>query len=178
MKTIGIYFIILISLIIIANSLNVIGVRSGLCKDVNGEKIEQVKVGMTLEQVIHILGRPVKINSNRGMHKIGCKNPRPWLNAEISEETDIRKEVDKIYNDTNYCCEGNRTDLQDKFVTLTYSKPVLFTFYYPMLWVHLDRNFKVKNVYAKQYDGILGFDDECIYCDGVINQKKFSNCFY
>lgn len=62
-----------------------------------------------------------------------------------------------------------------------------------MLWVHLDSSFKVYNVYAKQYDGILGFDDPGIYSiswasdtstmtmkngmESSINEAKFKDCF-
>lgn len=161
--------------------INIIGTRADIVDGVTGDKIKQVKSGLTLEQVISILGRPYKINTSPGLHNIDCPNPRPLLNMDINNNTDIRQIVDNIYNDTNYCCDGNKQDMQTKGVTLTYTRPVSFSKYYPMLWVHLDSTFKVWNVYAKQYDGLLGYDDRQIYsltATGIdINENKFADCF-
>ncbi len=132
---------------------------------------------MTLEEVLTILGRPYHISSTRGKHNIRCRQPKSRLDMDINDQTDIKAEVEKIYNDTNYCCEGNREDLKDKFLTLTYTKRVPLSEYYPMLWVHLDSSYRVSNVFAKQYDGFLGLDDPCIYSDGVGDEEKFKKNF-
>ena len=164
-------------IILFVLAVNILGVRSDIANNITGDKIKQVKKGMTLEQVVAILGRPYSINSLNGLHDFSCKTPKPRLEMDINNQTNIKAEVEKIYNDTNYCCEGNKEDIQNKFVTLTYTRPVHLSLHYPMLWVHLDSTYKVYSVYAKQYDGILGLDDPCIYSGGVMDENKFNNCF-
>jgi hypothetical protein len=110
----------------------------------------------------------------------------------VNENTDIIYIVDSVFNDTEFCCNGNKEDIQQgKRLTLTYTKPVLFSKYYPMLWVHLDSSYRVCNVYAKRYEFI---DDICIYSlswkiDSInlekaqyksvifINEELFNKCF-
>ena len=178
MRTLIKIFLSIVGLILLfVLAVNILGVRSDIANNITGDKIKAIKKGMTLEQVVAILGRPYSINSLNGLHDISCKTPKPRLEIDINNQTNIKAEVEKIYNDTNYCCEGNKEDLQDKYVTLTYTRPVNFSKHYPMLWVHLDSTYRVSNVYAKQYDGLFGLDDPCIYSDGVMDENKFNNCF-
>ena len=62
--------------------------------------------------------------------------------------------------------------------TLTYSGWVPYE-RYPMLWVHLDLQGRVSQVYAKvYYDG--GVDDQAIYMrssDGTFEQPQFETTF-
>ena len=136
-------------------------------RDLSGEfssiDIRQVKIGMDLEEVQEILGKPYQINALEGLHELTCKQPKSRLIQDINSDIKIREIVNRKYAETDYCCEGNKDDLKYKGVTLVYSKRKEFSRHYPMLWVHLDSNFKVWNVFAKQYDGYLGFDDPCIY---------------
>ena len=156
--------LILLSIIIV----NILGTRTDIVNGVNSDKIKKVKPGMTLEQVTSILGLPYKIDASQGLHNFDCKKPRHRLSIEINKLTDIKLIVDNFYNDTNYCCEGNKEDMQTKGVTMTYTRPVSFSKYYPMLWVHIDSNYRVYSIYAKRYEGFLGLDDLTIYslsCD-------------
>ncbi len=174
-------------------TINFLGTRADIVIGVSGSKIKQVKPGLTLEEVISILGRPYKIDAPKGLHDIGCPNPKPLLKMDINNTTDIRQVVDAFYNDTNYCCDGNKEDLKTKELTLTYTRPITFSKHYPMLWVHLDSSYKVYSVYAKQYDGLLGLDDPGIYglswkldpitmklkneTESFIDESKFNDCF-
>lgn len=155
--------------------------RQDLSEDITANEVEEIRIGMTLEQVERILGQPYEIHSLSGLHELNCPNPKPRLVQEIDSETDIRQIVNAKFSDTNYCCDGNRDDLAIKRVTLTYSKPVWLSKYYPMLWVHLDSNFQVYHVYAKRYEGGLGFDDPAIYSlhytDKYVNSKLFYSTF-
>lgn len=180
-------------LLIIFSLINVNRNREDVASGVTGDKIKQVKLGFTLEQVVEILGRPYKIDASQGLHNGECPNTKPRLEIDINESTNIRQIVDIFYNDTNYCCEGNKEDMQIKEVTLTYSRPVRLSKHFPMLWVHLDSSFNVYSVYAKQYDGLFGFDDPSIYSliweidtttlkmtskiDYFIDESKFNDCF-
>lgn len=85
--------------------------------------------------------------------------------------------MNQKFSETDYCCEGNKQDLANKRVTLVYSKRKEFSKHYPMLWVHLDSSFKVENVFAKQYDGYLGFDDACIYNVTADNNFEMAELF-
>lgn len=149
---------------------------------------------MTIDQVFSILGRPFSVTGLNGIHKIGCSNPRPMLDEDVNENTDIKKLVHDFISNQKYCCDGNKEDIRgfDK-ITLVYSKRGLF-FSYPMLWVHLDTFFRVNNVYAKEYEGGLFGDDQSIYgygwamdstytkwdyskTDKWMNKEKFYRCF-
>jgi hypothetical protein len=171
--------------------INLLGTRADIVDGVTGDKIKLIQPGWTLEQVVATLGRPFKIYASQGLHKIGCPKAKPRLNIDINNATDIRQVVNVFYSDTNFCCEGNKEDLQTKAVTLTYTRPVRLSKYYPMLWVHLDSSFKVYSVYAKQYDGLLGLDDPSIYgmswafdatkmknnIESYIDDPKYNDCF-
>jgi hypothetical protein len=173
--------------------INLLGTRADIVDGVTGDKIKLIKPGWTLEQVVSTLGRPYKIDASQGLHKIGCPKPKSRLYIDINNSTDIRQVLNAFYNDTNYCCDGNKEDLQTMDITLTYTRPVRLSKYYPMLWVHLDSSFKVYSVYAKQYDGLLGLDDPSIYgmsrafdtttkkmkneIESYIDEPKYNDCF-
>jgi hypothetical protein len=194
MKTlIKILFITVGLILLFVLGINLLGTRANIVDSVTGDKIRLIQPGWALEQVVATLGRPYKIEASQGLHKIGCQNAKPRLDIDINNVTDIRQIVNVFYSDTNFCCEGNKEDLQTKAVTLTYTRPVRLSKHYPMLWVHLDSSFKVYSVYAKQYDGLLGFDDPSIYgkswafdattmtmkneIESYIDETKFNDCF-
>lgn len=194
-KIVGkIFFTIAGLLLLLLLMVNILGTRSDLVSGVTGNKLKATKPGMTLEQVISILGMPYQMEASQGLHLLECKKSRDRLVIDLDNNIDIKATVDNYYSDTNYCCEGNREDMKNKKVTLTYSRPVKFSKYYPMIWIHLDSNYQVSSVYAKRYDGFLGMDDPGIYGSSwdfdeitgnpiigrtrdFINQKAFSACF-
>lgn len=127
--------------------------------------IEKVHVGMSLDSVFLVLGRPYEFSSNIGCHDLTCKHPRDVSDIKMTNETNIVHIIDSIYQNTNYCCKANNISMNDigKNVTLTYTKRPAFLMSilksYPMLWIHLDSVYRVRSVYAKYY----GADDKCIY---------------
>ena len=191
----GIFFSIAGLVLLLVLAVNIAGTRADIVEGVDGNKIKQVKLGMTLEEVISLLGRPYKIGTLKGVHNADCKNLLPHSELDVSSSSDIKSVVEKFYNDSIYCCEANKEDMQRKYITLTFTRPVTFCKNYPMLWVHMDKDFKVHNVYAKCYDGILGLDDPGIYSlswaidtatmgmkygttQSYINEKLFNECFH
>jgi hypothetical protein len=44
--------------------------------NISGSKIKEIKLGMSVEQVESILGKPYEIKESPGLHVNGCKNPR------------------------------------------------------------------------------------------------------
>lgn len=140
--------------------INIFGNRSNIVNGITGFEIKKIEMGMTLEQVISILGKPYEIKNYYGLHDVSCKNPI-FLETSVDENTDIIHIVDSFFK-ALHCCEDYKEDRQkfDKRVTLTYTKPVCFSKYYPMLWVHLDSNYRVHGVFAKRYGFI---DDVEIY---------------
>ena len=160
MKTIKALSLIIGLILCLVLAINILGYRSNVANEITGTEIKEIEMGMTLEQVISILGKPYKIENSKGQHDFSCKNPN-FLETSVNENTDIIHIVDSFFNDTS-CCEAYKEDRQrfGKRVTLTYTKPVRFSKYYPMLWVHLDSNYRVWNVFAKRKDHI---DDICIY---------------
>jgi hypothetical protein len=165
MRAIKVLSLIILSIIGIILCLilviNILGYRANIANGITGTEIKEIKLGMTLEQVISILGKPYKIEGLAGLHDFDCKNPKPRLEMNVNENTDIISIVDSIFNNIDYCCDGNKEDIKrGKRVTLTYTKPIRLSKYYPMFWVHLDCNYRVRNVFAKRYEFI---DDICIY---------------
>jgi hypothetical protein len=165
MKAIKILGLIILSIIgvILCHILviDVLGYRSNIVNGITGTEIKKIEMGMTLEEVISILGQPYEIHTLAGLHDFSCKNPKPRLEMNVNENTDIIYIIDSIFNDADFCCDGNEEDIQrGKRVTLTYTKPVRFSKYYPMLWVHLDSNYRVWSVYAKRKEFMDGI---CIY---------------
>ncbi len=69
-----------------------------------------------------------------------------------------REEVEAILGPP---MSSERTPYRERGVTLTYSRPVPFARWYPMLWVHL-REGRVISVYAKRYI-LWGIDDIGVY---------------
>jgi hypothetical protein len=175
--------------------INILGYRSNVANGITGTKIKKIEIGMALEQVISILGKPYGIEMFDGQHDFSCKNPN-FLEIKINKNTDIVYIVDSFFNNTS-CCNTYEEDKQrlGKSVTLTYTKrPYFFKSLfvsYPMLWVHLDSNYRVCSVYAKRYEFI---DDICIYSlsramnsisleeiqgeiNLFINEELFNKCF-
>jgi hypothetical protein len=199
MKTIKVIGFIILSIIGIilcfVLAINIFGHKSNVANGITGTEIKRIEMGMTLEQVISVLGKPYEIETSSGQHSlVSCKNPKLGLKIRVKENTDIVHIVDNFY-DTCYCCDGYKESIQrmGKRVTLTYTKrPCLSLFIpYPMLWVHLDSNYRVWNVFAKRYKSP---DDICIYSlswktdettleeisgetDLFINDELFNKCF-
>jgi hypothetical protein len=161
MKTIKALSLIIGIILCLVLVINILGYRLNIANEITGDKIKKIEMGMTLEQVISILGKPYEIETLAGLHNFSCKNPKTRLEMNISENTDIIYIVDSIFSDTNFCCDGNEEDIKrGKRVTLIYTKPVRLSKYYPMLWVQLDSNYRVWGVSAKRYEFM---DDVCVY---------------
>ena len=189
MKKIRVLTLIILSVVVCISCMD----KSNIANGITGDKIKEIKTGMTLEDVVSILGMPYEIDCADRMHNVTCKNPRIEREISVNENTDIIHIVDGIYNDTNYCCDAYKESMQrvGKEVTLTYTKsPALLRGFviYTMLWVHLDSNYCVRSVYAKRYEGPEGF---CIYSsskksdetilegkqEAFINEELFNKCF-
>ena len=131
-----------------------------------------------MKQVFDILGRPFGITGLHGIHKIGCTHPNPILDAEIDGNTDVKNLVHDFITSKQYCCDGNKEDIEGfDHITLVYTKRG-FVVSYPMLWVHLDTSFRVSNVYAKVYECGLFGDDPGIYGCGWAMDSMYSKLDY
>lgn len=165
--------------------------RPDLPYKVKSHNILKISLGMPLDKVMLILGRPLEVEALRGIHDIGCKKPNAMFNEKIDENTDIKHSLATFLASIKYCCEVNKEDIQklDR-ITLVYTKEGSFASY-PMLWVHLDTTYRVNNIYAKKYDF---FDDAAIYqcswsmdssytkvnynkIERNIDEKHFYHCF-
>ena len=124
---------------------------SNLTSGVSEDRIKQIRVGMTIEQLISVLGKPYYIDICVPIHRTKeCDNSRNLYKIEISETTEIRQLVENEISDTNYCCSSNREQMLKGGVTFTYSKHLILP-YYQMLWIHLDDSLEVESVYRKYY---------------------------
>lgn len=133
--------------------------------------VEKIHIGMPLDSVVLVLGMPYTFSSNLGDHDLSCKCPRDVSDIKMTTKTDFVHFIDSVFHDMNYCCEQNRKNMKviEKHATLNYTKEPSFLksifnspmFTYPMLWIHLDSNYRVRQVYAKYYG--KGRDEKCIY---------------
>ncbi len=132
MKTIKVLSLIVGIILCFIFVINTLGYRSNVANGITGDEIKKIEMGMTLEQVISILGKPYEINGLEVQHGFSCKNSN-FLETSVNENTDIIHIVDSFFNDTS-CCEAYKEDRQllDKRVTLIYTKPVRFSKYYPI----------------------------------------------
>lgn len=136
--------------------------------------IEKIHIGMPLDSVVLVLGQPYAFSADLGCHDLTCKNPRVVSDIKMTKGTDIVKCIDSIYQDTNYCCEANRENMMNirKHPTLAFTeKSINVLKPYPMLWVHLDGDYRVREVYAKYYG--LGLDEKNIY--SLSSSNSFSD---
>jgi hypothetical protein len=124
------------------------------------EQLKEIQLGMRVEEVVKILGRPLSILNRGGNHKIECNQPRiDFIN--VDKNTDIRSVLENFDSDTSYCCIGYKESFKPRYYTLTFTEKSHFA--HPMLWVHLDSTFSVFIICQKQYDGLLGLDDPITY---------------
>jgi len=138
--------------------------KSNLADGVTADKIKLIVPGMKVEQVLSILGRPLNIDALRGTHNNNCHNPIGRPNFKVNSNTDIKKEIEIMFNPKRICCDGLKEDLDSSIrdFTFTYSeKKLVWT--YPMLSVHFDGHNEVSSVYASIYEG---FEHYCIYYKG------------
>ena len=167
---------------------------ANLPTNITSNNILRITPGMTLEQVTIILGRPLSVKALIGIHNNECCNPNPTLDQGVNNDTDIEKLVNNFISSQTYCCEGNKDEIsQLNQITLVYTHRG-FLSSYPMLWVHLDKSFRVNNVFAKEYEGGIFGDDPGIYSLGWgtdssgtkynhaktvkwMNKERFYRCF-
>ncbi|MBI9069070.1 MAG: hypothetical protein JEZ09_17365 [Salinivirgaceae bacterium] len=143
--------------------------------------IRRIQLGLSIEQLETLLGKPYYIKSLHGLHRHDCQNPNPMLYASIDPQTDIRITVNEFFGDTNYCCSGNKREKEIKCVSLFYTKPVKFSKSYPMFWVNLDSNFRVNSVFVRKYDGLLGFKGPYVYSltsENLEEKKELFNSLF
>lgn len=172
MKLKTIIFTAIIGFVLIIIYVNIYNNPTLLTK-VNADNILKIEPGMTLEQVFSILDKPLKISALRGIHNINCSKPNPILEKNVNDKTDIRKLVNDFISSQKYCCEGNKEDIEQlNNITLTYTKEE-FYFSYPMLWIHLDKSYKVTSIYAKEYEaGFIGDNSEIYSFNWVLDSKN------
>lgn len=132
---------------------------------------------MTLQEVEETLGKPFGVSMLYGQHNASCSNPMGFRH-KIEKETNIAELLTTTFNDTHFCCSAYRADLQRKRATLEFTKPVLFSKEYPMLWIHIDSLLRVSEVYSKCYG--CGSDEKTTYSlsyQGEIVENEFYELF-
>jgi len=154
-KILGLIILSLIGLILcFILVIKVLGYRTNIANGITSAEIKQIEIGMPFEETISILGKPFKIYTRGGQHSIAhCKNPK-FLEMSVDTNIDIIQVVDSFFNGT-YCCDSWKESIQ-KGVTLEYTRRPCFLrnlfSKFPMLWVHLDSNYCVQEVYARELD--------------------------
>ncbi len=168
----------LLSICFIAMVIGSLMITMGCYREANANRhsiqygdIEKIHIGMSLDSVVLVLGMPYTFSSNLGNHDLTCKSPRDVSDIKMTTKADFVHLIDSVFQESNYCCEANRKRMRviEKHATLNYTEEPTFLksifnspmFSYPMLWIHLDSNYRVNEVYAKYYG--KGWDEKCIY---------------
>ncbi len=76
--------------------------KSELSGDFSSNKIRQIELGMTLEDVQKILGKPFQITSLAGLHEISCERPKNRQIKDITHSSDIRQIVNQKFSETDF----------------------------------------------------------------------------
>jgi hypothetical protein len=128
--------------------------------DITCAQIKQVKVGMSFEQVMEILGKPHEIQATRQVsHTMSCNSLRGVYNVSANSTKNIRDSIERIYKMTSFCCASDTR----KEATFVYTKKAPLLGSYPMLWVHFDSTITVSSVYAKEFIPLVNHS-EGMYC--------------
>jgi hypothetical protein len=140
-----------------------------------------IKLGMKLEEVVYLIGVPYEVSRQGSTHNNTCKKELQQ-SASIRNYNQLNKSIQLWKQDTSWCCEANKEDRKIRNgYTLDFTKHVYLNIDdYPMVWVHLDSNLSVTQVYAKLYEGVLGFDYTEIYTLSEYGHKehpKFLSAF-
>lgn len=64
--------------------------KRDLSGDFTSTEIRQIELGMELEEVQNILGKPYQITSLAGLHELTCERPKSRLTKDINSEIDIK----------------------------------------------------------------------------------------
>lgn len=155
-----------------------VAVRHDAPPGVTGGHIRQVRPGMSVAQVVRVLGRPYHLFSNTGNagHIPGCPNPEQGLYSDsVTATLDVAAWVRRVTADSAvHRCDLQAGDKPGRSTTFLYSRaPQDWTGSYPMLWVQFDARSRVVSTYAMLYkphrwlseadEGDVIENAECIY---------------
>lgn len=134
---------------------------------VTTERVEQVRRGMSVPQLLAVLGRPYHVSSYKGSgtHRIdnchGAEASEGVVSAEVSDTLHVEALLWRAAADsTVHKCDIGDFRAHDRNTTLTYSRPVAGVGSYPMLWVHLDSTAHVSSVFVKEYTPYFFLEDD------------------
>jgi hypothetical protein len=136
-------------------------------KKVTVNRIKAIKLDMSIDQVIDLIGLPYEIKAKWYTHEI-FRDPASKNNhfdvpiKEINKKEDITTQINIWRQDTTYCCQAYKNDQSTRGYTFAYSNHNVSFQDYPMVWIHFDTEIKVDQVYVKRYEGI-GWDSFEVY---------------
>lgn len=155
-----------------------------IAPQVTAAGIQRVQLGMSQEQVVAILGRPYHVASYKGSNSHCIANCTDFkstqMAAEVVDTTNINQFFQRAAADTAvHICDVGDERQHDRNSTFTYTQHGGMFWTYPMLWVHFDKQARVRGVYAKEYAA----DDMCIYSlaadagQNITNQEALGRLF-
>jgi hypothetical protein len=136
---------------------------SDLAEGVTQRTVRSLKIGMSVDRVIQIIGLPFYASYGTGVHEGSCHDPIPLQKFVPPDGSSIVATVDAAFYSARFCCNTEREQRTRGF-TLEYSRKPNGPGSYPMLWVHFDENHRVRAVGAKVYCKYgLCFDHVTVY---------------
>lgn len=95
MKRVGGFVLVVMGVLILCVvTLSNLGTRSDMVSGITGDKIKQVRLGMSYEEVVQFIGVPYEIHTLMGLHHIDCKTSPPLPIIYPSVKTNVRTAVD------------------------------------------------------------------------------------
>lgn len=136
---------------------------SDLAEGVTQRTVRSLKIGMSVDSVIKIIGLPFYASYGTGVHEGSCHAPIPIQKFVPPDGSSNVATVDAAFYSARFCCNTEREQRTRGF-TLEYSRKPTGPGSYPMLWVGFDENHRVRKVFAKVYCQFrLCFDHVTVY---------------
>ena len=138
-------------------------VSTDLAPGVNPPAIKGIKLGMSIDSVIHLMGVPYAIKADiHHQHLIECPNPLPSMRFVPGDVASITPTIDSAFKSPESCCIGER-DTRSRRFTMEYSRMSGPWDISPMVWVHFDEAHRVNQVYVSVNSRSAFREDEYVY---------------
>ena len=95
--------------------------KRDLAGDFSSTEIRQIQIGMDLEDVQEILGKPYQITSLAGLHELTCKRQKSRLIEDIDIKSDIKQLVNQKFSEKFQQIQKNLRKLKKKFLNVSIS---------------------------------------------------------
>ena len=117
------------------------------------QEIINLELGSSIDTVISKIGPPLTIEGKWHTHDFkNCNRKNVKIKSNVKNEKHLYSIINRFKRDTTYCCDSFKSAKMTRGLTLTYTNSKSYEDY-TMLWIHLDKDYKLVGVYSKLTDG-------------------------